>query len=373
MQTMRGKSSQPRISAEPGRPVVLLDGDSPYGSRRVVVEYDGCTSAAYLHDMSAPIAATWLANHRPAPADIDLAMLESGQAPEMPAAHTKYPEGRPPLDARSLHALWFEEGDGVAIFEAGELLAVIPGWSDMSKGMPGYSRDVIGQTPFGWSLDEAMEGLGPRVTEATDFWQWRLDHDAWAQFQQGMLGHLLARLGPGARYWDVSASRQPLVGVSERPPTGRRAYSVLTTVGMSCQRMPVIEQTGQDAAGRTRIELAVATDLPSNQAARIFLWLAQYPWREVSWLGSGQAVPWYHEPTTFPLGSGNEAVLFLADPSPLLGPEVPDLSGFTVTGEPVKWLWIIPITNRERLLADGRGAYSLVNQMASQSRSWIIS
>ena len=25
------------------------------------------------------------------------------------------------------------------------------------------SRDVIGQTPFGWSLDEAMEGLAPRL------------------------------------------------------------------------------------------------------------------------------------------------------------------------------------------------------------------
>jgi hypothetical protein len=37
---------------------------------------------------------------------------------------------------------------------------VIPGWSDMSKGMPGYSRDVIGQTPFGWSLDDAIEGPG---------------------------------------------------------------------------------------------------------------------------------------------------------------------------------------------------------------------
>ena len=32
--------------------------------------------------------------------------------------------------------------------------------------MPGYSRDVIGQTPFGWSLDDAIEGLGPRVERA---------------------------------------------------------------------------------------------------------------------------------------------------------------------------------------------------------------
>jgi hypothetical protein len=372
MQTMRARAGHSRVSAKPGRPATLLDSDSPYGSRRVTVEYDGWTTAAYLHDHAAPVAATWIANHRRAPQEIDLEQLEAGQAPEMPRAHTRHPDGRTQPNPQALRAVWFEEGDGVAIFEAGELLAVIPGWSDMSKGMPGYSRDVIGQTPFGWSLEEAMEGLGPRVTEATDFWRWRLDVGAWAQFQQGMLGHLLARLGPGARYWDVSGSRQPLVGVSERQPTGRRSYTVLTTVGMSCQRMPVIEQTGTGALGRARIELAVATDLPSNTAARIFLWLAQYPWREVAWLGSGQAIRWYHEPGTFPLGGGNEAVLFLDDPSKLLGPDVPDLSGFTVAGEPVTWLWLIPITNRERLLAEGRGSIHLVNQMASQSRSWIV-
>jgi hypothetical protein len=142
---------------------------------------------------------------------------------------------------------------------------------------------------------------------------------------------------------------------------------------MSCQRMPGIEQSGPDAGDRARIELAVATTLPSNQAARIFLWLAQHPWREVSWLEHGQAIRWYHEPSSFPLGNGNEAILFLDNPGRLLGPEVPDLSGFTVTGEPVKWLWMIPISNRERLLAQSRGAASLVNQMASQSRSWIVS
>jgi hypothetical protein len=175
MQTMRGRSSQPRISAEPGRPATVLESESPYGSRRVVVEYDSWTTAAYIHASSVPIAATWLANHRKAPADVNLTLLDSGQAPEMPEGHTKHPDGRPPMDPQALRAVWFEEGDGVALYEGSDLLAVIPGWSDMSKGMPGYSRDVIGQTPFAWSLDDAMEGLGPRVTEASDFWRWRLD------------------------------------------------------------------------------------------------------------------------------------------------------------------------------------------------------
>ncbi len=73
---------------------MLLDSVSPYGSRRVLVEYDGTTTSAYLHDKTGAIAATWIANHAQAPDTVDLARIRSGQSPEMPAAHTKYPAGR---------------------------------------------------------------------------------------------------------------------------------------------------------------------------------------------------------------------------------------------------------------------------------------
>jgi Suppressor of fused protein (SUFU) len=351
----------------------LLDSLSPYGSRRLVVEYDGRTTSAYLHDTAGAIAATWIANHQRAPESVDVPRLRAGEAPQMPAAHTKHPDGRPPLEADTLSAVWLEEGDGAAVLENGELLAVIPGWSDLDTGMPGYSRDVIGQTPFGWSLDEAMEGLELRVRQSSQFWRWRASAGSWVLFQEALLGHLLSRLGPGGAYWDVSAGRAPAVGVSERPVLPGRPYTVLTTVGMSCQRMPVVEQTGEGAARRARIELGLATTLPSPEAARIFLWLAQFPWREVTWLGSGHSVPWYHEPATFPLGGANDAVLLLDDASRLPGPEVPRLGGFRASNEPVRWLWIIPINERERRLARERGSASLVTHLAAQRRSWVYS
>ena len=112
--------------------------------------------------------------------------------------------------------------------------------------------------------------------------------------------------------------------------------------------------------------------MPSTDAARIFLWLAQYPWREATWLGGGHCLPWYHEPATFPLGGGNEAVLLLDKPSSLLGPEVPDLSGFRVGGEAVRWLWIVPVSERERVLAAERGPASLITHLAAQRRSWVV-
>jgi hypothetical protein len=151
--------------------------------------------------------------------------------------------------------------------------------------------------------------------------------------------------------------------------------------------MPVVEQVLDDPSGYARIELAIATTLPSAQAARVFLWLATYPWRAVTWLGPGHSVRWYHEPATFPLG-GNEgygAVLLLDSPgSPpggdaggrpsgqaLPGPQPPDLSGFTFGGDPVRWLWIVPISERDRQLAKEHGSASLVSRLAAQQRSWI--
>jgi hypothetical protein len=372
MPTLRRPAGHPRVSAGSAGPRVLLDSESPYGSRRLTVECDRVTTAAYLHSEDSPIAATWIANHVQAPDTVDRARLDAGETPVMPAGHTKHPDGRPVPDPGALRAVWFEEGDGVAILEYGSLLAVLPGWTGMSRGMPGYCRDVIGQTPFGWSLDDAIEGLGPRAALAEDFWQWRADAQSWADFQQGLLGYLLGKLGPGARYWDVGGDKQPPIGVTERPPAGLRTYTVLSTVGMSCQRMPVIEQMGDAAAAGARIELAIATTLPSTAAARIFMWLGQYPWREVTWLGPGHCIPWYHEPSTFPLGRG-EAVLLLDKPGNLLGPEVPDLSGYSFGGEPVRWLWMVPVTERERRLATERGPASLITHLAAQRRSWVVS
>ncbi|HEX6525448.1 MAG TPA: suppressor of fused domain protein [Streptosporangiaceae bacterium] len=355
------------------QPITLLESVSPYGSRRVTVEYDGMTTAAYVHNDTTVISATWIANHRQAPASMDEARLEQGRAPLMPAARTRQPAGSQPLEAGSLEALWFEEGDGVALYYEGQLLAVIPGWSNMNRGMPGYSRDVIGQTPFGWSLEEALEGLGPRVEKARAYWRWRQSPDGWAQFQQAVLGHLMGRLGPGAHYWEASAGQQPLVGISERPGAQHRDYTVLSTVGMCCQRMPVVEQVLDDPSGYARVELAIGTTTPSATAARVFLWLATYPWRAVTWFGPGHSVRWYHEPSTFPLAGGYEGVLLLDSPGSLLGPEPPDLSGFSFGGDPVRWLWVIPITERDRQLAKERGSASLVNKLAAQRRSWVVS
>jgi hypothetical protein len=38
----------------------------------------------------------------------------------------------------------------------------------------------------------------------------------------------------------------------------------------------------------------------------------------------------------------------------------------------VRWLWIIPITERDRQLAKERGSSALVSRLAAQHKSWIV-
>jgi hypothetical protein len=133
-----------------------------------------------------------------------------------------------------------------------------------------------------------------------------------------------------------------------------------------------VERLVQDPGQYARIELAMATTLPAALAARVFLWLAPYPWRAVTWFGPGHSVRWYHEPSTFPLGEGHEAVLLLDEPGGLLGPEPPGLSGYSFGGDPVRWLWVVPVTETERLIAKDEGSASLVTRLAAEGRSWIV-
>ena len=62
-----------------------------------------------------------------------------------------------------------------------------------------------------------------------------------------------------------------------------------------------------------------------------------------------------------------------AGPMGLPGPEAPDLSGFSFGGDPVRWLWVVPISEEERLMAKEQGSASLVAQLAAQPRSWVVS
>lgn len=413
---------------------------SPYESRVLTVENDGATTAAYLRDAAGKtLGVCWITNHKKAPASLDLARLDTGRVPLMPLAHTRHRQGRKAFDPQALEVIWFEAGDGAAVLESGKPLCVIPGWSDIDRGIAGYSRDVVGRTPFACSLSEGAAELAPLIERARAHWDRQRDSNDWPEFQQAILGHLLARLGPGGYWWgDVGGRRLPRIGVSERPAAGDRPYTVLSTVGMSYQRMPAggqivpgpptlgpdangpepgaglpegdqavrlvptpgapgtldasgaphasgpldaarslgVEPAGADQAltEPDRIELALATTLPSQRAGSIFRWLGPLPWRGLRALGPGSCLRWRREPGAFPLGAHWDAVIMVDDPEALGGPPAPDLSGLTLgeDRERVRWLWVVPITTDELQYAASQGPRALINRLARRSGDRLI-
>ncbi|GAA3114961.1 suppressor of fused domain protein [Planomonospora alba] len=335
----------------------MLTEANPYGSRTLVVERDEMSSVAYLCASGGTVhGAVWLANHVPAPPTVDLERPNAGLPPVAPRANTRHPSGRPPLG--SLRSLWFEEGDGVALYENDELLAVIPGWADIGEGVPGYARDAVGATPFARSLEEARGELEPRLEAARSYWEWRGGDGAWASFQQFVMGHLDRAVGSAGRFWDAGGGRLPTVGITERPPERDRGHTILSTVGMSCQRMPTVERYVDRLEAYARIELATATRGDPKEAARLLMWLGQYPWHSVTWLGHGHTARWYHRPETFPLGPAYHGVALLSGL-----PGLPDLSGFTFGGDAVRWLWLVPVTADELDLAAAEGHRALAERL----------
>ncbi|WP_433326694.1 suppressor of fused domain protein [Spirillospora sp. CA-294931] len=263
----------------------------------------------------------------------------------------------------ALEVVWFEEGDGVAVLEAGDPLCVIPGWADIDRGIPGYSRDALRQSPFAFPLADEIDDLRPRIKRARDHWRVCSAEGSWADYQQSVLGHLLHRLGPGGQYWHDVGRQSPTVGVSERPARKGREYSVLSTVGMSRQPMP---------GGSTRIELAMATTIPSQGLGKLFAWIGPRPWRSVSSFASGDVVGWPRDGDPFPIPS-REGVLLLDDPNLLEGPDVPDLGGLSQDGDDVRWLWMVPITAEECRYATSEGTDALIHRLTRQGRSWLVS
>ncbi|CAM4053364.1 suppressor of fused domain protein [Nocardiopsis rhodophaea] len=355
---------------------ILLDQFSPYRSRRVIVECDSRTTAAYLLDARDRIRVpVWLANHELAPETSDPSGLYEGQAPLMPAAHTKHPQGHARFDPEHLRVVWFEEGDGLALLDHDGLLAVIPGWAEADNGLPGYAREAIGRSPYAWALDPEADRLWPRVVHAEAYWDWRAVPGAWRSVQRAVFNHLTRCVGTPGHYWDVSDGHAPLIRVSERPPEGNRPFTILSTVGMCGQRMPTLDRYMADTSQYARIELALATTRPAHEAARLFRWIGAFPWRAVTWFGTGHSVKWLDNTEDRAVRGTNSAVLLIADPTPLSAPEghlPPDTSGLTFHGDPVHWLWIVPITRPEHLFAKEHDAATLIDKLAAEGRSWVL-
>lgn len=357
---------------------VLIEQTNSYGSMHAVLEDDGRTVYLYLFPVQNPsdMVALWVANRLPAPDAPDRDAMMRGEPPLMPCEYCKHPEGSSPFESEWLSLVWFEEGDGLALFYRDSLLAVMPGWAGVG-GFCGYSRDAAAQHELAWPLEgEALENMSRRVDDAKAHWTWRVEEDSWSSIRDSRLEFLERRLGPHGRYWAVDGGSYPPLAIALFQPPAYPGIAVYATIGMSAQPMPKVEMYHGDPAPFRRIECAIATVGEQDWAPRLLSSTAGFPWKNITWIGSG------HTLENGPERPGGEPLvsLFASEPPPhgqralfsRSKRDMPDLTGLVdSSGDPVTFLWAMTISSRERDMAREMGSEALLDDLRRQGRGWV--
>lgn len=348
-------------------PVTVLQDLSPYRTRRASLVRGDDDTYLYLEDVTAPtprtISAVWVGNGTAAPTRAEMGSDPAAPA-RMLARGTRHPQGCPPLLAPRV--VWFEEGDGMALVDGDQVLAVVPGWAG-SDGFYGYSRWAIGRSPLAWELaGEPAKVFDEKVARSDEYWAWRLAPDAraWDEIRSDGLDHLTRCLGPAENVQEVSGGFPEIVVSRHR--AGATDVWVTATTGLSAARMPGVDRHVEDPSPVSRVELAIARDRPDAPASEMLAALAGIPFGRGTWFGDGHTIG--GSPGAFPdLGPDCVAVLLTATPPG----HPPDLSGMERRGDPVRYLWVVGLDAAGFRISRARGAATTIARLADSGRTWV--
>lgn len=304
--------------------------------------------------------ACWVRNLELGPHVINQQDMEAGIAPMLPRYDCADPQLTRLPTADSLEIVWFEEGNGVALFELpvadaeGEqphLIAVIPPWSGLD-GFHGYAANCINESSVCWPMPDNPL-LMQRIDSARDFWQsWgastpsadgrSVPASPFAVQQPQVLANYRKRFGIQAGEESYFAA-----GGEQFPPRGLLHHrtdrlEVIATAGMSVCPQPAVEMFVDDPANFRRIELALVLPKQKDLDAvtpvmEQLSGLAGYPWKELTWFRDGH---------TCGFKFGEYSALLLLDDasgSRLAGVDSQSLPEFR--GDLVNLLWMLPITD----------------------------
>lgn len=335
---------------------VLLEEVNPNGNIQAVVEADEQVCFFYLYgaqDSDFETASVWVRNHIPAPPTLDASRMNAGLPPANPAAHCRHKQGAPPLQRDELRVVWLPEGNGAALYEGDELLAIIPPWSGF-EGFAGYARDCIGDGPVAWEL-AADNVLVERFADAELYWQQWDDDTLWPSIQSRLLSRIEPVLGKHANYYAIDQEEWPPKAIVRIP---RPEGVVLVTIGVSVRPQPNVEMSTDAPELLRRIELGVLlppqwSDDAVKRFAKYVSGQSNLPWSCYTWLGPGHTLPcdaWQNGDFRFALLSPRH-------------PALPGCSLAPLFDDPVNILWFLPISAAERQLAIEGGSERLAKSL----------
>ena len=334
----------------------LLEEVNPNGNIQAVVEADDIASYFYLFgapDTEVGMKTVWIRNHTPAPEVLEVERLRSGSPSRNPARHCRHPAGQPALAPEDLRVVWLPEGNGAALYEGEEIIAIIPPWSG-TQGFFGYARDTIGNGPVAWELGPDNVLLD-RFAAAQSYWESWADEEFWPTFQSTQIALIEKVFGRHSKYYAIDGGEWPTKAMVRFAWKG---CTVLITVGVAMRPQPDVERSTESPEQLRRIELgAVLPGSWSEESIRAFgSYLSgqtNLPWDQYTWLGPGHTLPcdaWQNPKFSMALLQ-------------LQHPEVPRVSLDDFLGDPVNVLWFIPISEAERQVAIDKGSQHLVSQL----------
>ena len=353
----------------------LLEEVSPNGNIQAVVESDD--EVCYFYLFAAPdtrlgMKSVWVGNRSRAPQALEIERPRSGSPSRNPARHCRHTAGRAAPAAEDLRVVWLPEGNGAALYERDEILAIIPPWSGI-KGFYGYARDAIGDGPVAWELDP-NNVLIERFKQAQSYWRQWDGNELWPSIQSAQLSRIEKVFdvyfprnsgeadpatdvtgGRHTKYYAIDGDKWPPKAMVRFEWKGR---TVLVTVGVALRPQPNVEMATETPEQLRRIELGVV--LPGNWSEEAVQGFERYisaqsglPWDKYTWLGPGHTIRcdyWQNPDYT--------AALLQREHS---GASQVALEKFL--GDPVNLLWFVPISEEERQVAINQGSERLKSHL----------
>ncbi len=139
---------------------------------------------------------------------------------------------------------------------------------------------------------------------------------------------------------------------------------MFVTAGMSDERMKVPREAG---AARARAELVFYASDAEPEYWAWLSWLAQFPFIDSTWLGFGHTVD-----NTKPLFAGSELRYFLFLETLVLGDRTL-FETIKIESDPVNFLWVVPISTKEKELKAGKGVGALLDVLDAKRHPWLFS
>jgi hypothetical protein len=128
--------------------------------------------------------------------------------------------------------------------------------------------------------------------------------------------------------------------ISKKDEADQVSYA-LVTGGMSNLEMS-LPARAQDAA--RRVELIFYCDEPRAEYISTLRWIAHFPHNAKSWLGHGHTMPNGNPPAPFWGSAELDTLLFMP---PIVSKDQTLPAELKLNGEPVHFLWVVPLTTAE--------------------------